>query len=337
MAVFKALGSRGWAVGWLLILWLGGCFRPSQPAAREGLWIRTLVVDGRQRRYALFLPQPLGEERLPLVLELHGGGIPIEEMLGLRGHKSPYKLWMDLAVREGFLVLYPEGWTAPSGRPTWNDCRRDCAVCSSADDVRFLETLIEEVASRYPVDRSRIYVSGTSNGGFMAQRLAGAWGERLAAVASVAAALPAQSECPPPRVPISVLYMNGTQDNHMPYQGGLLGNPPDPAHGTVRSTEDSVAFWVALDGTETTPRRYALPDLDANDGGTVEKWVYAHGLQDTEVVLYRINGGGHSAPSLQERYSRIYERYFNRQNHDVEMTSEVWAFFRRHRRPAGER
>lgn len=42
-------------------------------------------------------------------------------------------------------------------------------------------------------------------------------------------------------------------------------------------------------------------------------------------------GGGHSEPSLVERYSRIYQRVVGRQNHDVEMAEVVWQFFRRQR------
>ena len=289
---------------------------------------RYIKVDGVTRRYAIYAPKDPGNSPLPLVFELHGGGVYIEDMTGESGYKTPYKLWMSLADSEKFIVVYPEGLNGAYGKPTWNDCRADCEVNSNADDVHFIETLIDTLSAEYNIDQRRIYVSGTSNGGFMALRLAVELSNKIAAVAAVAAAMPAVSKCSGPRNPISVLFMNGTDDNHMPYNGGYISNPPNPRHGSAMPTEESVKFWVDFDHTDTIPETYTFPDLDPDDGGTVERFTYKHGLHNTEVVLYRINGGGHSAPSIKERYSVIYEHYFNKQNHDIEMTKEVWKFFK---------
>ncbi len=296
--------------------------------AEQGLFTRQIIVDGVARRYAIYLPAERGDTPLPLVFELHGGGVYIEDLTGASGYKTPYKLWMPLADKEKFLVVYPEGLNGAYGKPTWNDCRANCRVSSTADDVHFISTLIEVLSRTYQVDSNRVYVCGTSNGGLMALRLAVELSDRIAAVAAVAAAMPDSSECGSPREPISVLFMNGTDDNHLPYQGGTVGNPPNPDHGTVSSTEASVKFWVAFNQTDTIPRVKHSPDLDPDDGSTVTRFTYSNGREGTEVVLYRIAGGGHSAPSIKERYSALFEKYFNKQNHDIEMTSEVWQFFR---------
>ena len=293
-----------------------------------GLFTKNIVVDGVSRRYAIYIPQNLGTHPVPLVFEIHGGGIYIEDMTGESGHKTPYKLWMELADKEHFIVVYPEGLNGAYNKPTWNDCRRDCILNSHADDVRFIKTLIHQISASYHIDPDRIYVSGTSNGGFMALRLAVELSDKIAAVAAVAAAMPAVSDCNQPDNPISVLFMNGTNDNHMPYTGGTIGNPPNPDNGTALSTEASVNYWVHFNHTDTVPVTYTFPDLDSLDGGTVERFTYKNGNQGTEVVLYKINGGGHSAPSIRERYSALFERYFNKQNHDIEMTTEVWDFFK---------
>ncbi len=289
---------------------------------------KTIMVDGVARRYAIYIPDNLKNLSIPIVFELHGGGIYIEDMIGESGHKTPYKLWTDLAKKEKFIVVYPEGLNGVYGKPTWNDCRKDCSVNSGANDVLFIKTLIEKISTEYNVDSKRIYVSGTSNGGFMALRLAVELSDRIAAVAAVSASMPAISKCKPPRNPISVLFMNGTNDNHMPYTGGYISNPPNVKHGSAQSTEDAVKFWVNFDHTEKKPIRYVYPDLDNTDGGTVEKFDYKNGDKKTEVVLYKINGGGHSAPSIKEKYSFVFEKYFNKQNHDIEMTTEIWNFFK---------
>ncbi len=331
--------GRGFPLWGLAVFWglamLGGCGRranapawPSGKAPRGTLATRTLVVDGVSRRYALYVPAAEKPAPYALVLELHGGGVTIEDMTGESGYKTPYKLWMPLADSEGVVVVYPEGLPGAYGKPTWNDCRGDATVSSQADDVRFIGVLLDHLLATYPIDPRRVYVSGTSNGGLMALRLAVAMPTRLAAVAAVAAAMPARSECPPPTRPLSVLFMNGTRDMHLPYAGGTVSSPPKPSFGTVQSTAASVALWVQVDGASPQPTVDRFPDRDPHDGSTVVRYTYAHGREGTEVVLYRIEGGGHAAPSIAQRYSRLFERRFGRQNHDIEMVQAVWQFFR---------
>jgi len=307
---------------------LVGCHKPNDDKEVSGLFTKSITVDGVTRRYAIYIPKGIENIDVPLIFELHGGGVYIEDMTGESGYKTPYKLWMDIANNEKFIVVYPEGLNGAYDKPTWNDCRGDCIVSSDADDVHFIDVLIEKIEAQFSIDKNRIYVSGTSNGGFMAQRLGIELSDKIAAVASVAAAKPAVSECDSPSRPISILFMNGTDDNHMPYNGGTIGDPPNPDHGTVLSTEETINYWINFDHTDTIPETYTFPDLDTTDGGVVQRYVYKNGENGTEVVLYKINGGGHSAPSIKEQYSDLFEQYFNKQNHDIEMTTEVWNFFK---------
>ncbi len=314
----------------IIILFFGGCHKSdnSNELDDSGLFTRHVIVDGIERRYAIYIPKNIENMSVPLIFELHGGGIYIEDMTGKSGHKTPYKLWMELAETEKFIVVYPEGLNGVYDKPTWNDCREDCIVNSNADDVHFVKTLISIISSQYSIDNQRIYVSGTSNGGFMALRLAVCLSDKISAVSAIVSSMPTVSECNNPDNPISILFMNGTDDNNMPYDGGYVSNPPNPDHGSTLSTDSSVAFWVNFNQTETIPEHYIYPDLDIYDGGIVERFFYKNGTQGTEVVLYKINGGGHSAPSVREQYSSLFEQYFNKQNHDIEMTTEVWNFFK---------
>jgi len=92
-----------------------------------------------------------------------------------------------------------------------------------------------------------------------------------------------------------------------------------------------VNIWRTIDQTDTNPDIYNFPDLDTEDGGTVTRYTYSNGIEGTEVILYKVSGGGHSAPSIKAQYSALYEQYFNKQNHDIEMTTEVWKFFKNKR------
>ncbi|NOY46697.1 MAG: hypothetical protein GXO84_00490 [Chlorobi bacterium] len=293
-----------------------------------GLFTENITVNGIIRRYAIYIPKGLGNSSYPLIFELHGGGVYIEDMTGESGFKTPYKLWMSKADSEKFIVIFPEGLNGTYGKPTWNDCRANAMVSSTANDVNFISKLIDKISASYNININRIYASGTSNGGIMALRLAVELSDRIAAVAATVSAMADSSECGQPINPISVLFMNGTDDNNLPYNGGTIGNPPNPNHGTVFSTETSVNIWTTFNQTDTIPNVYNFPDLDPNDGGTVLRYIYSNGNEGTEVVLYKVLGGGHSAPSILEQYSLLFEQSFGRQNHDIEMTTEVWIFFK---------
>ncbi|MBU1055093.1 MAG: alpha/beta hydrolase fold domain-containing protein [Proteobacteria bacterium] len=323
------LTMAAWSTVFIAIT-LTGCSGSSGNAisTKVGLYSRNIAVDSVTRKYAYYVPDELGDGSHPLVVELHGGGVYIEDMTGESGHKTPYKLWMDIADREKFIVVYPEGLNGTYKKPTWNDCRENAIVSSDADDVHFISALIDEISSSYNIDPNRIYVSGTSNGGIMALRLAIELSDRIAAVAATVAAMPDVSSCASPVEPISVLFMNGTNDNNLPYDGGTIGNPPNPDHGTVYSTDVSVNIWTTVNETDTSPTIYSFPDIDTEDGGIVTKYTYSNGINGTEVILYNVLGGGHSAPSIVEQYSALFELYFNKQNHDIEMTTEVWNFFK---------
>jgi poly(3-hydroxybutyrate) depolymerase len=51
----------------------------------------------------------------------------------------------------------------------------------------------------------------------------------------------------------------------------------------------------------------------------------------TEVVLYRVDGGGHAPPGPDE-LPFWYSLIVGPKNHDISAPDEIWAFFERHRR-----
>ncbi len=294
---------------------------------RQNLYKKEITVKNLQRRYAIYIPKNPPTSPMALVFELHGGGVYIEDLTGESGHKSPYKLWMDLADKEKFIVVYPQGLDGTYSKPSWNDCRKNAQINSNADDVFFISKLIEEISSTYKIDQDRIFISGTSNGGLMALRVAIELPEKISAVAVTAAAMPDKSKCKDPQKPLSVMFINATSDNYLPYDGSFLSNPPNPKHGSVYSVKKSVQIWQKLNQTNPKPDIYNFADIDPNDGSVVTRYIYTNPNNKTSVVLYKITGGGHLAPSIKERYSAFYEKYMGKQNHDIEMTTEVWNFF----------
>jgi len=318
---------------WLIVVGICSiaCHKTST-AVESGLTIKQITVDGQARKYALYVPDHGPGYTLPLVLVLHGGGGKIETMIGLTGRKSPYKLWMEIAAREKFLVIYPQALEGPTGWPNWNDCRNNAPILPEADDVKFLTSLMDLAINDYGADPGRIFVTGISNGGIMTLRLATEVAGRLAAVAPISASLPDSSECPLPAQPLSILFMNGTADPMLPYHGGTIGNPPNPDHGSVMPVETSIHIWCNINRTDTIPQIEHYPDNDPDDGSTVTCYTYPNGVNGTEVVFFKITGGGHAAPSIREQYSQLWQNYVGPQNHDIEMAYVIWAFFKEKKR-----
>ena len=160
----------------------------------------------------------------------------------------------------------------------------------------------------------------------MSLRLALELSNKIAAVAPVVAAMPA-IRCSDPVHPISVLFMNGTDDPLLPYNGGEVA-PGIGGRGTVLSAQESVDFWVAFNQTDSSPVTIDFPDINTKDSSTVKSITYSNGIEGTQVILYEVSGGGHVEPSIQEQYASFLEPLLGKQNHDIEMAKEIWNFFK---------
>ena len=293
-----------------------------------------LTIDGSARSYDIYVPTTRANKAYPLVFLLHGHRGNANMMMGEIGRPAPYRVWLDIAERERLLLVIPDGENGADGYRGWNDCRADVTTNPHTDDVGFIDQLIEAVATAYPIDRSRLYATGTSNGGMMVYRLALERAEAFAAVAPVVAAMPARSQCGMPVATIPILIMNGSTDPFVPWQGGAVGRDikDRTQRGTVLSTANTVKFWVNQNAATAAPVNRDLPDIDTNDHSTVHVSHYAGVGDSSEVVLYEVRGGGHTEPSLIERYGILYRRILGPQNGDIEMAEEVWRFFSRHHR-----
>ena len=284
---------------------------------------RTLDLGGETRWYVLHVPESASKGRgtVPLVLMLHGGGgraDRIDEQTG----------WADLADREGFVVAFPQ-----AVERRWNDGRADASSPSyemDVDDVAFLSAVIDDVGTQVPLDRRRVYSAGISNGAFMSARLACALSRRVAAVATVAAKIAPEllGSCKPSR-PVSVVSLNGTGDPVVPYEGGriALGRTE---RGDTTGVAEATAFWARTDGCDPQPEVTDLADNDPDDGSTATRETYTDCRDATAVVLYRVEGGGHTWPGGRQYLS---ERVVGPVNRDVDATRVIWDFFAAHPAP----
>jgi polyhydroxybutyrate depolymerase len=269
---------------------------------------RSLTVDGVARTYALHVPDG-AKEPMALVIALHGGGGN-----GLQMERSTR--FSDLADREKFVVVYPDG----IGR-YWNDGERE-AASTTTDDIGFMRAMIADVKKLANINAARIFATGISNGGAMSSRMGCEMSDVIRGIAPVANTMKVDiaAACKPSK-PVAVVEFHGTEDHIVPYNGGrimLLGRP----RGRVISTKQFSEFWAQHDGCDPTALVKELPDV-AHDNTSVTKNEFQH--CKAPVVFYSIAGGGHAWPSGVERKFRIVPSV---QTHQVDATELIWQFFK---------
>lgn len=196
----------------------------------------TLLSGGLQRMFRLHLPAGYNPSRpTPLVLNLPGHG---ESAL----QQERYSQYSALADQQNFIVVYPQGVIGPDGKLGWASYGKNDPT---VNDVLFFSDLLTLLQQRLCVDARRIYATGISNGGGMTNLLACQMARRIAAFASVAAAIyPLPEGCHPTRA-VSYLEFHGTADPLVPYNGSVMLH--------FMPVMDMLQAWATRDGCTGGP------------------------------------------------------------------------------------
>jgi len=326
------MSRRAFLVAAPFALLLVGLDTPHAASATGGTINITIRHDGMKRTALVHTPpQIAGRGPLPVVVNFHGGGG------SAIGHQR-YARMDALAEREGFIVVYPNGTgVLQDSLLTWNagGC---CGVSATqeTDDVGFVRALLDELARRLPVDASRVYATGLSNGAMMSYRLAAELSDRIAAIAPVGGASAMPSFRAVRAVPI--LHIHSVDDPRALYHGGL--GPPFPFTNVGvphRPVEATLAEWAGFAGCATAAE---ARDRRAGAAGTPRAshtavlYVYPGCPDGVEVALWKLTGAGHVWPGGQPDY---LPRLLGPGTDVIDANAEMWRFFRRHRLPAGAR
>jgi len=275
--------------------------------------------DGRNRTYHLYVPSTIGAGAsgvpVPLLVALHGGtgsGVQFERNSGFDG----------LAEANRFIVVYPDGigvGATGTALRTWNGG----ACCGPAtrqnvDDVGFIRMLIERLRSQYPVDPTRVFAAGHSNGGILAYRLACELSDQIAAIGVQSATLEL-ARCRPSR-PVSIVHIHGTADHNLPINGG---------RGT--QSLSGVTFRPPRDGAKTIAaadkcRRRSTSTDRSNPDVTIETW---RSCSDrTEVRFVTVEGASHAWMGHPTAAPRLVGEPYMK----LDSSREIWEFLVAHSR-----
>jgi len=280
---------------------------------------QSFIWEGRKRNYWLHLP-PKDKmiSPMPLLFHLHGGG-----GTGKGTPKLIYNRFNEIADREGFIVVYPDGLSK-----SWNDGRSENLKPQNknVDDVGFIIEIINRLKETYPINTDRIFTTGMSNGGFMSSRLLCDRTDVFRGGAILTASLSVEylSKCKPSK-PVAVLVMNGTGDHIVPYDGGhvrLFKN--SKSRGKIISHDDYVKFWKKNNECTQQLKTIELPDKIKDDGTTVSITNYGNCHDRGALKSYTIKGGGHTWPGGKQYLGKKLVGVTSR---EINACDEIWDFF----------
>ncbi|MCP4358733.1 MAG: hypothetical protein GY796_12005 [Chloroflexi bacterium] len=233
------------------------------------LTMHKLVVNGLEREYGIYVPTAVAKtDPMPLIINLHGSGATILQ----------HEFLTDMSAKaeeKGFILLYPVARIDLWGN--WYlkaDPERD-------EDVAFIRQLVQTVQTTLPIDSRRIYATGASMGGGMANRLGCDAADLFAAVAPVAAVYTDYAHCSPSE-PIAFLAIHGTEDDGAYFYG--RDDLQLPSVGGLAQA------WAITNGCRSQPVETEWEPLV-----TEVKWSECE--RDVTVMLYALEGYGHGWPN----------------------------------------
>lgn len=271
----------------------------------------TIVSSGVTRRYLLYVPKAYDRSKpTSLVISLHPAATwPAVEMAISR--------WNELADEHGFIVVYPEGTGAFFGGLSPGPQVFPMGPRSLGQDVKFISDLIDKLETEYLIDPSHIYADGMSNGGGMAFALSCKLSDRIAAVGAVAASQTLEWDRCGDSKPVPTVAFHGTADRAAPYQGG--SSPIAP--GSFPNIQEWSARVARRNQCKGDP-------IDTQISPSVHRLAYTNCRENADVVLYTVQGGGHTWPGGKP----LPEWIVGRTTREINASTVMWEFYCEHSR-----
>lgn len=240
---------------------------------------KTFSYAGEARTYRLYVPNEITKDT-PLIMGLHGFGDSSQRFAYYTGLHN---------AAESAVIVYPDSVTPNrEGLKTGWNAGFCCGAgwVNKADDVGFLAELATSLAKEFGISDKRVYVTGFSNGGFMAQRLAAERPDVFRAAAIGSGTIGTTERQIAPTQPVPILLMHGTNDTTVSFAGGP-GNDPNFDWLSFAQTR---AVWEQVNG----------------DSAPVETKVYegnGHSWND-----WRIGKVWHKTPEASQRVVTFFEQ-----------------------------
>ena len=251
----------------------------------------TIVVAGVARSFLKYLPEGYNEsDVLPLVLCFHGGSGTAYDQLALGDLRAK-------ADEEEFILVYPQALPDPNdgGSTNWQlviSGELPFTTPNPHSDIDFVSSLIDYLGVNHGVDLSRVYAMGYSNGGGFVYDLACRLNDQITGVGAVSRTMYAESyaacQTSHPTPIVTILGTNDFISNYdgISYQGTLY----------YHSSDEGNQLWIEKNDLLVTPDVMQMPNLDPNDGSSVERYRWTSEDECIELTHYKVVGGDHDWP-----------------------------------------
>jgi len=226
----------------------------------------------------------------PVLFALHGAGDTgggFQKGAGLDKEADTY----------GFIVAYPSASTN-----NWAEgCNCNRPDLDGVDDVGFMDQVIEQLDERFSIDRTRLFVTGFSQGGMFTQRLACERSGVFRAFSTVAGMIsePLAKVCRPQH-PVNLMMINGTNDTVLPFYGIPSGS------FATKGAFETLLMWKDRNG--------CTGSLETESVRSASPVVFLHSIKEcdgnTDLKLYELVGGRHEWPTVNVDSPSIITAFF---------------------------
>jgi len=234
-------------------------------------------IVGGERPVTVNLPETLASPA-PLLILLHSASTS-------GAHQENYMKLGPVAKKNGIIYIAPDGVINPEGKRFWNAAKSCCnRYKEEVDDVAYINSLIDEISKKTPVDPKRIYLIGHSNGAFMSFTFA-CKSNKVAAIVAIAGAMDQSPDCTP-STPVSLLNIHGTADKTIKVTGGSMNDSP---YTSAKSTVTRIALINKCSSPAITKK-----DFEPTIKGP-ETTVFNYSCEShTHLQYWKIANGSHS-------------------------------------------
>ena len=258
----------------LSILVIIGCSKVNSDkklkSCSENTDAQSIIHDNIEREYLIYVPDSYNQKSAtPMMINFHGFSYTASDYMKYADMRS-------IAESNEFILVYPQG-SCSDGLSHWNPCPRGGDNKSTADDLGFIQAMINDISTQYNVDQERIYATGYSNGGMMAYGLANHKSDLIAAVACVSGIMLDCFGSISHSMPI--LHLHGTSDNELPYNG----------NSDYPSVQSILEYWIGFNNTSINP----TSRIDNSGTIPIEQYIYDQGDNSVSVEHLKYIGGEH--------------------------------------------
>jgi len=244
----------------------------------------TIQEGPRKRDFIIHIPDkyynsPYDTIKYPLIIVSHGWNQTAPMIEDITG-------FSDLSNSRGFFVSYLH-YVGPPPNNSWNYFMDP----AKPDDMGYAKAVIDTMFARFPIDSSKVFAAGFSDGCGMSNRLALEMNGLIKATGTVGGMI--QFDAGVETHPVKMIHIHAKSD-------------PAVSYANTRNT--TLNYWLNLNECDN------LPDTLFNDRGyIVEEWT--NPSEETEVLFFTIPWAQHAWP--ENNGTSMY----------VDATDVIWGFF----------